>query len=995
MSDGELTITGYVYPEVYIPQQNRDWYHSNNAPFANGDIKRSHEILTHVKNNPMGIVFDGRFDNYTNGTNNVGLGFEDGFFDMIILAYRSGGAFTSLGSTSFDPGDNGFDPDPIFLGGLEVIDNYASGSGVHAQGFSVLAMMYKMGHEVGHRQFGYYHEATNTSTSGYKGNSMSIMEASAEAVTSMSGSDRVKLGWLNPDTLDVSTFTHTPWSLDDAMTSQEALYVQSNIPAQGDVLIENRRHSNFWDRPPDGTNADGDNGDHHMVEEGLYIYKAGIAQGGLGGRYSSMENTGGRFRDPHSMFQTFSTVANIAYTPGDAYTPFSTYRYQSPSPKFDFYVSSTLDDTFALTDIQQQGAELTFNLWSNYLLDADNGDKVLATNYQLEADSTLARLDSWNLGGTFRFEDGFVATEGNEFHLDEGARIEIATNANVIGTSSTRVIFDRLDPLKAWDRIYIDSPASGSNLEHVDIDGATVGVEVTARSVTIDNATFSNNTTGILTDFFDCPACSNFRSSLTLTNSAIYGPSTTGFHARHVNATVINTTISGNGANGILVEDSDLVPFTDNIIAGNTTGFIGSGISIISGGDPTMGPSTGTGGLNQVFDNTNHELRVAAGGTLLVGTLAAAGFNSIYKSSGNPTPSARYIKNATGVLDPIMAESTWWGDENGPPAGAFAGSVDSNPFLFCDPHDPSSCPPARSGSSFLLTDAPASSGRGQNWHVWLKEEILSARQLLIDSPAAEGMAAVVYRLAPFQRLDREDELNERDATMALIGSLRLPLNDTPTDAVRAVAEAALVSEVRASLYEQNYDVARDLLAGYGSDIRDGDNQLVLKLAVVSLYEQESDYVNALSHLQGIIASLPREATDLVHDLEQAAAVIARSADQQAGGRSEAPVSGVTSAAGETEVIITYALDAAYPNPFNPNVTVPFALPDAAHVEVVLYDVLGRRVAVLANSLFDTGRHTIRFDGSDLASGVYVLRAVMEAETGGIVRTFTQRLTLLK
>ena len=91
MSDGELTITGYVYPEVYIPQQNRDWYHSNNAPFANGDIKRSHEILTHVKNNPMGIVFDGRFDNYTNGTNNVGLGFEDGFFDMIILAYRSGG----------------------------------------------------------------------------------------------------------------------------------------------------------------------------------------------------------------------------------------------------------------------------------------------------------------------------------------------------------------------------------------------------------------------------------------------------------------------------------------------------------------------------------------------------------------------------------------------------------------------------------------------------------------------------------------------------------------------------------------------------------------------------------------------------------------------------------------------------------------------------------------------------------------------------------------
>ena len=117
------------------------------------------------------------------------------------------------------------------------------------------------------------------------------------------------------------------------------------------------------------------------------------------------------------------------------------------------------------------------------------------------------------------------------------------------------------------------------------------------------------------------------------------------------------------------------------------------------------------------------------------------------------------------------------------------------------------------------------------------------------------------------------------------------------------------------------------------------------------------------------------------------------AEQQAGGREQAPAPAVASAGGET--VTTYALDAAYPNPFNPSVTVPFAVPEAAHVEVVLYDVLGRRVAVLANSLFDSGRHTVRFDGSDLASGVYVLRAVMEPEAGGTARAFVQRLTLLK
>ncbi len=71
------------------------------------------------------------------------------------------------------------------------------------------------------------------------------------------------------------------------------------------------------------------------------------------------------------------------------------------------------------------------------------------------------------------------------------------------------------------------------------------------------------------------------------------------------------------------------------------------------------------------------------------------------------------------------------------------------------------------------------------------------------------------------------------------------------------------------------------------------------------------------------------------------------------------------------------------------------MPEAVQVEAVLYDVLGRRVAVLANSLFDTGRQTLRFDGSGRASSVYVLRAVMEAEAGGTARVFVQRLTLLK
>jgi len=154
-----------------------------------------------------------------------------------------------------------------------------------------------------------------------------------------------------------------------------------------------------------------------------------------------------------------------------------------------------------------------------------------------------------------------------------------------------------------------------------------------------------------------------------------------------------------------------------------------------------------------------------------------------------------------------------------------------------------------------------------------------------------------------------------------------------------------------------------------------------------------DYASALAEITTIIAALPPERADLARELGQAPAVIEARAEQKAGAREQAPSSAVASALGE--VVTTFALDAAYPNPFNPSVAVPFAVPEAAHVEIELYDVLGRRVAVLANSLFDTGRHTIRFDGSNLASGVYLLRAVMGPEAGGTPRSFTQRLTLLK
>ena len=80
----------------------------------------------------------------------------------------------------------------------------------------------------------------------------------------------------------------------------------------------------------------------------------------------------------------------------------------------------------------------------------------------------------------------------------------------------------------------------------------------------------------------------------------------------------------------------------------------------------------------------------------------------------------------------------------------------------------------------------------------------------------------------------------------------------------------------------------------------------------------------------------------------------------------------------------FTLAAPYPNPFNPRTTVRFAVPEASAVRVGVYDVLGRRVAVLAEGMRGAGWHEVVWEARGLASGLYVVR--LEAERHVEART---------
>jgi hypothetical protein len=74
----------------------------------------------------------------------------------------------------------------------------------------------------------------------------------------------------------------------------------------------------------------------------------------------------------------------------------------------------------------------------------------------------------------------------------------------------------------------------------------------------------------------------------------------------------------------------------------------------------------------------------------------------------------------------------------------------------------------------------------------------------------------------------------------------------------------------------------------------------------------------------------------------------------------------------------YSLSQNYPNPFNPTTTIAYDIPANAYVEIVVFDILGRRVATLVNEQKGAGRYDVSWNGKNgdrlqASTGIYFYR----------------------
>jgi len=77
------------------------------------------------------------------------------------------------------------------------------------------------------------------------------------------------------------------------------------------------------------------------------------------------------------------------------------------------------------------------------------------------------------------------------------------------------------------------------------------------------------------------------------------------------------------------------------------------------------------------------------------------------------------------------------------------------------------------------------------------------------------------------------------------------------------------------------------------------------------------------------------------------------------------------------IVSDYKLFQNYPNPFNPITQIKFSILKESHVKLMISDILGNLITTLLDEIKPSGLYEIKFDGTDLSSGIYFYQIIID------------------
>jgi predicted extracellular nuclease len=104
---------------------------------------------------------------------------------------------------------------------------------------------------------------------------------------------------------------------------------------------------------------------------------------------------------------------------------------------------------------------------------------------------------------------------------------------------------------------------------------------------------------------------------------------------------------------------------------------------------------------------------------------------------------------------------------------------------------------------------------------------------------------------------------------------------------------------------------------------------------------------------------------------------------------------ITDVENNETLILSFKLEQNYPNPFNPTTTINYSLPFESNVKIIVYNLIGESVKELQNSVQQSGKYSIQFNGSNLPSGIYFYSLTTSSRDGLQTYQSVRKMTLLK
>ncbi len=105
---------------------------------------------------------------------------------------------------------------------------------------------------------------------------------------------------------------------------------------------------------------------------------------------------------------------------------------------------------------------------------------------------------------------------------------------------------------------------------------------------------------------------------------------------------------------------------------------------------------------------------------------------------------------------------------------------------------------------------------------------------------------------------------------------------------------------------------------------------------------------------------------------------------------------IESAFGPDVEVNNFELLQNYPNPFNPSTEIVFSIPEAANVNITIFDITGKEVQQLVNEMYQSGRYNVKWNAGGFSSGAYFYTiSVTSATNSGASYTDTKQMIFIK